>query len=853
MTLHFTGTETSFQIPIHPTTQLTQGQLFSYQLQVTDDSPQLSYQLRQGPAGMTLSSSGLLQWQADSLGSKQVSLEVSDGQYTASQQFTLTVNQAHKVIWVDVQNLNQNSLVLRWKTNNTATANTSTTAQSFAIAQQFNGVWADAQIISTTTNEASYTDLAPGRYRFRVSHCQATVCQNNKTSASIHISDAHTSETIDTSVDESLVTNQAVGATAGIFKVSPQGAATYSVALNLPAGVADVTPSVSLHYSSHSAGHLLGLGWRLQAGSAITRCGKNQYFNGEQSTVQINAHDRFCYNGQQLVLNDNSDEYGADGTQYHLAIDDMSTFTVHKSNIDPGPAYFTMTTKAGDTWYFGNTADSFVEPDYASDVAKWWSLNKVSDIAGNIIEYHYLENQAVGEHRLQRIEYGANESVTTSRHFAQIHFGYINNPQPRSGYSAGARIADNHLLETVTATIDEQIYRQYTLDYTLSNLPEANNYLESITECISETECVAPVSFTWQRQFIDSATVPLINEYCEDDVCVQYPSEQTELLSLFHQATDIDGPAPSGQSNWQVSQTLDFNGDGYADIVYQDNGWRIAYGPTLEQSIRVADVHDSESQPNRWVIDIDGNGSSDLLFGEPYDDGNDQTTLWTVVRYHASGVQTYSLGLPALDPDSQMQLVDVTGDGLTDILFVYGGAVQYYPNQTDWDSPAPHPQFGPAVALLNLSALKTNKTVSLADSNTHARLLDEISGDFNGDGMADIIVAVTQENGFCHNYPEVDSPYQCEVKFDSIWEPNSQTDYQVYFQGNLYHTLSQLGNSLRSADLNGDGLSDLLYRKGKLDNDQTDDSQNWFYRLSTGKPMTARTGFIAYQRAKALV
>ena len=94
---------------------------------------------------------------------------------------------------------------------------------------------------------------------------------------------------------------ETTGITSGEFRVSEQGAATYSIPINLPAGTAGVTPQISLGYSSQGGDGIMGVGWSLSVGSAISRCPKTIAQDGVISGVNFTSNDRFCLDGQRLM------------------------------------------------------------------------------------------------------------------------------------------------------------------------------------------------------------------------------------------------------------------------------------------------------------------------------------------------------------------------------------------------------------------------------------------------------------------------------------------------------------------------------------------------------------------------
>ena len=70
------------------------------------------------------------------------------------------------------------------------------------------------------------------------------------------------------------VAGTVAGATPGSFGVDQFGAATYSIPIQIPPGIAGMQPGLSLEYNSHSGNGLLGAGWSLAGLSTIYRCPK---------------------------------------------------------------------------------------------------------------------------------------------------------------------------------------------------------------------------------------------------------------------------------------------------------------------------------------------------------------------------------------------------------------------------------------------------------------------------------------------------------------------------------------------------------------------------------------------------
>ena len=130
----------------------------------------------------------------------------------------------------------------------------------------------------------------------------------------------------------------------GKFDVDANGAATYRIPMVIPAGTAGMSPPLALSYNSHQGNGMLGVGWSLSGLQSITRCPRTVAQDGVRGSVNYDADDRFCLDGQRLVAINGS--YGADGTEYRTEIESFAKI-ISRGSAGTGPAWFEVRTKSG--------------------------------------------------------------------------------------------------------------------------------------------------------------------------------------------------------------------------------------------------------------------------------------------------------------------------------------------------------------------------------------------------------------------------------------------------------------------------------------------------------------------------
>jgi len=200
-------------------------------------------------------------------------------------------------------------------------------------------------------------------------------------------------------------TELAVGSIAGMHGVSPTGAATYTVPIGVPGGVAGLEPNISINYNSQSGSGLLGWGWHLAGTSAIVRVPQTEYYDGNITAIQLNNDDRFMLDGLRLLPKNGSYAgYGTNNFEYEKEITDFSNI---KSIGAGNNMHFIVTTKDGIIIEYGVTEDSRLFTSGDNILA--WNINKITDRNGNYITFTYDNSDE--ECVISYIEYTGNTNA----------------------------------------------------------------------------------------------------------------------------------------------------------------------------------------------------------------------------------------------------------------------------------------------------------------------------------------------------------------------------------------------------------------------------------------------------------
>jgi Salmonella virulence plasmid 65kDa B protein/FG-GAP-like repeat len=565
----------------------------------------------------------------------------------------------------------------------------------------------------------------------------------------------------------------------GQFAVSPSGAATYSIPIQVPPGIAGMEPKLSLNYNSQAGNGMLGMGWSLGGFSSITRCPRTMVQDGVRGSVNNNFDDRFCLDGQRLMQVDangnslpqtsysinNLSGYGIDGTQYRTELESFTRVSVDVGVPSAyGPSWFRAETKSGLSMGYGIRSSNLGA--LGSPSTRIWAVQNMSDIKGNSIGFTYLNDLANSELLPETVYYGESSNN-------KITFEYEPRPDVETRYQGGSVMKmTKRLKEIVTYTGTTAIQRTKLMYYQVGSKTQ-NSFLSSVQICDGAgASCLVPTNF---------APFPAS------------PAPLAELTNRFVAWSDAGGW--SQPYYYSTIQYMDLNGDGLSDICaraadglhcFFNTG--IGWQEKAEYFVAWSDAI-GWTQPQYYstikFVDLNGDGRTDMCARAAADGlhcyintgtGWQESTGHFVAWTDANGwVQPHYY--------STIQYMDLDGDGRTDMCARVADGLHCYINTgTGWQESTGHfAGWSDAIGWTQPQYYSTIKFV-----------------DLNGDGRADMCARAAADGLHC--YINTGTGWQESAGHFVAW-----SDANGWVQPYYYSTIQYM-------DLNGDGLTDMCAR-----------------------------------------
>lgn len=620
--------------------------------------------------------------------------------------------------------------------------------------------------------------------------------------------------------------NYYAGSMPGNFNVDRNGAANYSIPIQTPPGINGIEPHLSVNYNSSSGDGLMGVGFFMGGLQAITRGPTTLARSSTIDPVDFDGNDVFRLNGQDLVCVKST--YGADGAEYRTEVETFSKI-VSNGSANGAPLSFTVWTKDGFILKFGLSDNSRIRTSNGNILV--WALESMEDRAGNRLVVTYGQDQAKTEYWPDRIDYAYLGTEAKN----SVRFEYATDcPRPLPNYIKGnLRQVTRRLSSIKTYAADKLVtdyFFQYEKDANGRNVSPSR--LALMSHCDAQMGCLQPTVFTRVDQ---TGADDFIRDYLGVNSALQdktnarmgdfdgdgrndlvfasngnfyvWKSNGTSLV----QNQTIWGSGHTQGSDFKV---CDVNGDGKDDIVaaadnhlyvWITNSSGDGFGARGDWGNFAGDLSSGDVSLGIDVGDFNGDGRADIFHYIQRVASN--TNSSSVTRYR--GYNNYTGQLIAYkDEYGKITYIEDCNEFTNSYRIVAENAKTPCGTfLTEYDSWVAYTAIITGTTTYT-NSIKSSVWITNSSANGFERSAttpwhtktdmsqqgrNVRSGDFNGDGLSDIVtfwgseayVSISKGSGF-----------------DYTWQP--------WKTGLVYSTSAQ--KLVQVGDFNGDGKTDVIGR-----------------------------------------
>ena len=634
-----------------------------------------------------------------------------------------------------------------------------------------------------------------------------------------------------------IVPPQGGGAQSGLGeKFSPDlftGTGNFSVPIAVPPGRNGFQPELTLGYSSGNGNGTFGMGWALGIPGVTRKTSRG-------IPVYSDEQDIFILSGSEDLVPVTSTSSVTETithskTYYRPRTEGLFARIIHHKK-STGEDYWEVRSKNGLISFYGapNAFDSAQSSSANSCVIAnpenrkaifGWCLSKTVDPFGNEIIYEYERDfdfaqspsnpHIYDQLYLSSIKYAQYMDGDEKKYVCEVRLNYEERPDSFSSYRQGFEMRTTKRCATIemfTHTDETRKTKVYHFDY-LTQLPlNGASLLKAVRvegpstgsgTSDEESEFMPPLDFGYST-FVPSRRG--LGQVSGPIPALSLALPGYELADLngngLPDLLQLDGIAArywlnkgggkfSNPKNLSISpavqlgqpgvQLIDANGNGRNDLLV-NNGLMTGYYPgefgavwserlfqpySKAPSVNFAD-------PEVQLMDLNGDGMTDVLHnGSKFQCFlNDPVKGFDKVRVADKTFANFSFA------DPRIRFADMTGDGLQDIVLISSGRVQYWPNMG-------YGRFGKKVNMTNAPRFP--------EQYNPAQVL---LGDLDGDGLADIAFVENNSvtlyinqsaNGFSEGTKIVNTP--------AVFDPND----------------------LRITDLHGTGQPGILWSMAGID------------------------------------
>lgn len=617
---------------------------------------------------------------------------------------------------------------------------------------------------------------------------------------------------------------------------TPTGAKTYEVPIQVYPGMKGLQPNLALTYNSHQGASFLGMGWSIAGLPSIIRGGKNTYYDKKIQGVIMDNSDSFVLNGIRLIKISVSGNYilyeseqGNIKAKGYTSGDVMKYFEVFYPDGNKGVFGFPSSTQ--NYLFYPLTSFSDLKNNKITYSYTYSSNSyKISSISynGASVEFHYTDRpdpllSYLGGYKicetqlLQSIKCKLGATVLNSYTFEYSTknsvslLSKINYTSANKDFNPLIFYYGEGLTATAYTKTTTQLYEWYVADNpSMIKVLKGKFDYDSGAEGIIALPNLNPYWKHYRHKTVFRHSQNRFdNKFKGDEKIFLYtgldsdwaspmPNLVTENGFVDIICADIEGKQE--EFVIKINNSVVNNLDQVTFNVYRSNlytGLAKLYTRTFNFTTVYKDADGGKSiQPKFYYTgDFNGDGKMEVMavsVHNPFGDTSKPSICYIfdlasnklLYQSHIFPYNVDFIGTNQSDPKAainnsdKLLVLDYDGDGKSDICLINDGGINIYTFDISGSSFIPK---------------KISTDTSLNKTNLINR--DLLLGEFNGDGLMDLLVSPTSESGGGYEWSIYNS------------KGNGQFDKSTF---SCTHKSNADNTGFLIQDINGDGKTDLI-------------------------------------------